>query len=93
MKKKGPYTPPLLRAPKHFHLWAVTNMMQGDRWIFVQPDPEVLVIDLTTDMKRVLITENYGVQKSLFVLYPMKHLHREFLTNQLICIREVLNDG
>jgi hypothetical protein len=27
------------------------------------------------DMKRALIAENYGVQKSLIVLYPMKHLH------------------
>jgi hypothetical protein len=25
-------------------------------------------------MKRVRITENYGVQKSLIVLYAMKHL-------------------
>jgi hypothetical protein len=29
-------------------------------------------IDLTTDMKRALITENYGVQKLLIVLYTMK---------------------
>jgi hypothetical protein len=42
------------------------------------------------DLKRALITENYGVQKSLIVLYPTKYLHTEFLTNLLICIRKVL---
>jgi hypothetical protein len=51
---------------KHFHFWAVTNTFQGDTWIFGASDP---------DMKRALITENYGVQKSLIVLYPLKHLH------------------
>jgi len=44
-------------------------------------------------MKRALITENYGVQKFPIVLYPLKHLHTEFLTNHIICIRKVLNDG
>jgi hypothetical protein len=44
-------------------------------------------------MKRAFITENYGVQKSLNVSYPMKHLHTEFLTNHLNSIRKVLNDG
>jgi hypothetical protein len=61
-------------------------------WIFAASDPAVVGTDLTTDMKRVLITENYGVQKSLIVLYPMGHLRTEFLTNYLICIRKVLND-
>jgi hypothetical protein len=36
-------------------------------------------------MKRALITENYGVQKSLIVLHPMKRLHTEILTNHLMC--------
>jgi hypothetical protein len=67
-------------------------MFQEDIWIFADPDPVVVGIDLTTDMKRALITGNYGVQKSL-VLYPMKHLHMEFLTNHLICIRKVLYNG
>jgi hypothetical protein len=33
------------------------NMFQGDTWIFAVPDPAVVGIDLTTDMKRALITE------------------------------------
>jgi hypothetical protein len=41
---------------KHFHLWAVTNMFQEDAWIFAAPDPAVVGIDLTTDMKRAFIT-------------------------------------
>jgi hypothetical protein len=44
-------------------------------------------------MKRALIPENHGVQKSLIVLYSMKHLHTEFITSHLICMRKVLNDG
>jgi hypothetical protein len=44
-------------------------------------------------MKRALITENYGVQKSLIVFYPMQHLRTEFLTNHPICTRKVLHDG
>jgi hypothetical protein len=60
---------------KHIHLWAATNMFQGNTRIFAAPDPAVVGIDLTTDMKRALITENYRVQRSLIVLYPMKHLH------------------
>jgi hypothetical protein len=72
--KKGSYTLSLLRA-QHVHLWAVTNIFQEDTWIFATPDPAVVGIDLTTDMKRALITENYGFQKSLIVLYPMKRLH------------------
>ena len=78
---------------KHVHLWAITNMFQGGTWIFAAPDPAVVGIDSTTEMKRALITENYGVQKFPIVLYPLKHLHTEFLTNHLICIRKVLNDG
>jgi hypothetical protein len=64
------------------------NMFQEDTWILAAPDPAVV-----GDMKRALITENYGAQKSLIVLYPMKHLRTEFLTNNYICIRKVLNDG
>jgi hypothetical protein len=93
MKKKGLYALSFAEGPKHAHLWAVTNMFQEDTWIFTAPDPAVMVTDLTTDKKRALITENYRIQKSLIVLYPMKHLHTEFLTNHLICIRKVLNDG
>jgi hypothetical protein len=50
---------------KHIHLWAVTNMFQGGTWIFAAPNLAVVGIDLTTDMKRAFITENYGVQKFL----------------------------
>jgi hypothetical protein len=48
-------------------------VLQGDAWIFAAPDPAVVGIDLTTDMKRALFTENYRVQKSLFVMYLIKH--------------------
>jgi hypothetical protein len=78
---------------KHIHHWAVMNMFQGDTWIFTAPDSAVVGIYLTTDMKCALITENYGVQKSLIILYPTKHLHTEFFTNHLICFRMVLKDG
>jgi hypothetical protein len=61
-------------------------------WIFAAPGPAIVVIDLTTDMRRALITENYGVQKTL-ILYPMKQLQTEFFTNHLICNRKMLNDG
>jgi hypothetical protein len=47
-------------------------MFQGDTWIFAAPDSAVTDIDLTVDMKCALITENYGVQKPLIILYPMK---------------------
>jgi hypothetical protein len=57
------------------------------------PDPAGVGINLTTDMKRALITQNSGVQKSLIIFYPTKYLHTEFLTNHLTCIRKVLNDG
>jgi hypothetical protein len=57
----------LLRAQNTFFL-AVTNMFQGDTWIFSVPDPAIVGIDFTTDMKRSLIAENYGVQKSLIGL-------------------------
>jgi hypothetical protein len=68
-------------------------MFQGDMWISTAPYPAVLDFDLTTDMKGALITENYGIQKSLIVFYPMKHLLTSFLTNHHICIHEVLKDG
>jgi hypothetical protein len=42
---------------KHVHLWAVTNLFQGDMWIFAAADPTVV----TTEMKRASITENFGV--------------------------------
>jgi hypothetical protein len=51
------------------------NMFQGGTWIFAAPIPAVVGTDFTTDMKHAIITENYGVQKSIVVLYPMKHLH------------------
>jgi hypothetical protein len=35
--KKGPYT--LFFAEGAKHLWAVTNMFQGDTWISAAPDP------------------------------------------------------
>jgi len=37
---------------KHVHLWAITNMFQGDTWIFAAPYPAVVGIDSTTDIKR-----------------------------------------
>jgi hypothetical protein len=46
MKKKGLYILCLLRVQKHLHLWAVTNMFQGDTWIFAAPDPVVVGIDM-----------------------------------------------
>jgi hypothetical protein len=52
---------------KRVHLWAVTNMFQEDTWLFAAPDPAVVGIDLTNGMKRALITENYGVKKSLCI--------------------------
>jgi hypothetical protein len=70
MKKKGPYTLSLLRAQNTFtfHEYVPANM-------FRSPDPAVVNINLTTDMKHVPITDNFGVQKFLNVLYQMKHLH------------------
>jgi len=61
MKKKRPYTLLFAEGAKHVHLWAITNMFQGDTWIFAAPDPAVVGIDSTTDMNLALITENYGV--------------------------------
>jgi hypothetical protein len=58
---------------KHVHLWAVTNMFQGVTWIFAAPDPAVVGIVLTNDMKAAFITENCGVQKSLIVFYLMRN--------------------
>jgi hypothetical protein len=40
------------------HLRAVANMFQEDTWIFAAPDPTAVGTDLTTDMRRALITEN-----------------------------------
>jgi hypothetical protein len=68
-------------------------MFKGDTWIFAAADPAVVGIDPTTEMKRALITENYAGKKSLIILYPMKHLYTEFLTNRHICPRNELNDG
>jgi hypothetical protein len=45
-------------------------MFQEDTWIFAAPDPAFVDIDLSSNMKRILITENSGVQKCLIVLYP-----------------------
>jgi hypothetical protein len=58
-------------SAKRVQHWAVTNMFQGDSWIFAAPDPAVVGIDLTTNIKRDFITEHYGVQKDLVVLYLM----------------------
>jgi hypothetical protein len=46
MRKMGPYSLSLLRARNTFAFFAVTNMFQGDTWIFSAPDPAV-------DMKRL----------------------------------------
>jgi hypothetical protein len=78
---------------KHVNLWAVTNMFQGDTWMFAAPNPAAVGIGITTDTKRALNIEIYGVQKSIIVLYPMKHLHTEFFTNHLICIRKMQTMG
>jgi hypothetical protein len=83
--KKGPYSF-FAEGAKHVHLWSVMNMFQEDTWILAAPEPAV-------DMKCAVITENYRVQTSLILLYPMKHLHTKFLTNHLICIHKVLNNG
>jgi hypothetical protein len=61
MKKKRPYNLSLLRAQNTLPFFAVTNMFQGDMWIFAAPDPAVVGIDLITDMKRTFITESYRV--------------------------------
>jgi hypothetical protein len=83
LHKEGAVHSFFAEGAKQIHLWAVMNMFQQDTWIFTAPDPAVVGNDLTTNMKRALITENY----------PMKHLQTEFLTNHLICIHKVLNDG
>jgi hypothetical protein len=57
----------MAEGTKHVHFWTVTNMFQGDMWIFAAPVPAVVGVDLTTNMRPALITENYGVQKSLIV--------------------------
>jgi hypothetical protein len=70
--QKGPYTlcwGRKTRSPLGCH-----EHVPGRR-VDSAPDAAVVGIDLIFDMKRALITENYGVQKSLIVLYPIKHLH------------------
>jgi hypothetical protein len=51
----------LSEGEKHVHFWAAMNMFQGDTLTFTASDPAAVGIDPTTDTKRVLITENYGV--------------------------------
>jgi hypothetical protein len=43
------------------------NMFLGDTWVFVAPDPAVVGIDLTTDMKRALITSMDFTPLDLFL--------------------------
>jgi hypothetical protein len=43
-------------------------------------------IDLTTDMKCALITENYGIQKYIIVWYPVKHLHSITIPGKAWCV-------
>jgi hypothetical protein len=74
MKKKGPYILSLLRAQNTFTFGCQEHV--PGRHVVVGPDPTVVCIDLITNMKCALITENYRVQKSLIVLYPRKHLHK-----------------
>jgi hypothetical protein len=92
MKKNGMYTVSLLRAQNTFTFGLSRTCYRETRG-FSLSQTSVVVIDLTTNMKLALITENYGVQKSLVVFYLMKDLHPEFFTNHLICIRKMLNDG
>jgi hypothetical protein len=49
-------------------------MFQGGMWIFAAPDPAVVGIDSTTDMKRALTTENYEVQKFPILFQSYKAL-------------------
>jgi hypothetical protein len=88
MKKKGPYTLSLLRVQNTLLLGCRENVPRR-HVAFAAPDSTVVGVDLTTDTKRTAITEKYRVQKSLVVLYPMRHMH----TNHLICIREISNYG
>jgi hypothetical protein len=64
----------------------VTNIFQEGTWIFAATGPAIVVIGLTTDKKRALITENYGGQKFLIflifyetfanrTLYELPYLH------------------
>jgi hypothetical protein len=57
---------------RHIRLWAVTSVFQGDTRIFAAPDPAIVGIDLTTNMKHSLIAEIFGVQNSLIVLWKWK---------------------
>jgi hypothetical protein len=54
---------------EHVDLWTVTNMFQGETYIFAAPDIAVAGIDLTTDMKLEIT-----VSRCLIVLYRMKYL-------------------
>jgi hypothetical protein len=84
MKKKWLYALSLLWAQNKF-TFGLTRTCSRETSGFS--------LSQTTDMKHALITGNYGVQKSFIVLYLMKHLRTEFLTNHLICICKALNDG
>jgi hypothetical protein len=65
LEKKGAIHSFFAEDAKHVHLWAVMNIFQRDTYIFAAPHRAVVGIDLATNMKCALITENYGVQKSL----------------------------
>jgi hypothetical protein len=53
---------------KHVHLWTVTNMFQRDTRIFAAPNPAVVGIDLTTDMRRALITSPDLISQDFFLM-------------------------
>jgi hypothetical protein len=76
-----------LRAQNTFTFGLSRTCSSKTRGFYASPDSAVLVIDLTTDVKHVFITENYGVQSSLIVLHPTKHLRTEFLTNLSASVR------
>jgi hypothetical protein len=85
MKKKWPYTLSLLRAQNTFTFGLSRRCSKGNTWIFAAPYPAVVGIDLTTGMKRAIITENYGGQKSIIVLYPLKHLLTISVPGKTLC--------
>jgi hypothetical protein len=62
--KKGPYTLFAEGSKRVLPLGYHEHVPEG-HVDFSCSRPAVVGIDLTTDMKRALITENYGVQKSL----------------------------
>jgi hypothetical protein len=55
-EKEGAVRSLFAEGAKHVHLWIVTNIFQGDTWIFAAPDVAVVGTDLITDMKRALNT-------------------------------------